>query len=161
MKKTLLIGITSAAIALGGLGTAWAHYKGDREEHGKRHLDYIAEELELTAEQKAQIADAIKERHEGRKEGMDDRREFRHKLMNLNPDAEDYQQQLDELVKQAQQRSKQMVLDRAEQQRKFHAILTPEQRKEFVELKQNMRKKWHERDDDDDHGKHHRKHCDD
>ena len=156
MKTKLMVGITAAAISLGGLGVSWA----DSDERGERRgdrLDYIAEELELTAEQKQQLADAMKSHREARREGRGDHREFRQKLTALNPDATDYQKQLDELVKQAQQRAKEMVLEHAEQQQKFYGILTPEQREEFAELKQNMHKEGHER-----HSRNHWKmECDD
>lgn len=161
MNKKLIIGMTAAAISVSGLGAAWATSKED-DHKGSRMLNYMAEELELTAEQKAQIAETMKSRHEARKDGREDHREFRQQLMSLNPDAPDYQKQLDDLVSQAQQRAKQMVMDRAEQQQKLYAILTPEQRTEFAELKQNMSKKWHEKHEDGEHhGKHHReKDCD-
>jgi protein CpxP len=158
MNKKLIIGMTAAAISLGGLGTAWAHFREDGG-RGGRMLDHMAEELDLTAEQKAQIAETMKSRHAARKEGREDRREFFQKLTGLKPDAPDYQQQLDDLVRQAEQRARDMVLERAEQQQKIYAILTPEQRTEFAGLKQDMRKRWQDRAGEQ--GKTRRgKHCD-
>ena len=80
-------------------------------------------------------------------------------LQKLDPSAADYQTQLNSLVLQAQDQTKSMILEKAEQKAKLFEILTPEQEKEFIELQSEMGKKMSKRDADHDHGRHGDKKC--
>ena len=160
MRTKLIAGIAAAVITVSGLGMTAAYAK-DGFDHMERKMDRLASKLDLSEEQTAQL----KEQMAGKKEGMQAqwqaRKEIRQQLMQLDPNADDYQSKLDSLVLKAQEQAKAMVVAKAEQQQKLYDILTPEQETKFVALKSEMQEKMDKRFGDGEHrGRHGKGKCD-
>ncbi len=154
MRKNFLIGVAAATLIAGTTTVAFAYDKNeDRHSRGGHMLERLAEELSLTDDQQASLRSTMKENFSEMRDSMKKHRDSRHALAQLNPNAPDYQAQLDQLIADAQAAAKERVLMKAEHQKEVYAILTPEQQTAFAEFKGEHRKS------DRHHGKHH-KGCD-
>lgn len=144
MRKQLMIGLTAAALTLGGLGTAVASGKfghGSDGMMGGRMLDRMAEKLDLTAEQQSQAEDIMVGNFKEMRENKRAIKDLRTELHKLDPTAADYKQKSEQLAADIAAATEKMVLMRSEQRQAFNEILTDEQRTELAALKD----KWQER----------------
>ena len=144
MRKTLMIGLTAAALTLGGLGTAVASGKfghGPDGMMGGRMLDRMADKLDLTAEQQSQAEDIMVGNFKDMREHKRAMKDLRTELHKLDPTASDYKQKSEQLAADIAAATEKMVLMRSDQRQAFNEILTDEQRTELAELKD----KWQER----------------
>lgn len=154
MRKQLIIGITATIIGAGVLSAGLASAKdgwdrcGDRHEnghHGKyeqmegkhsaRRLDQMADKLSLTAEQKYQMQELFQQPRGQKQDQRDAMRDMHHALRNLDVNAADYDQQVADLVTEAQEQTAQMIQMRAQQKKAMFEILTPEQQQTFMEMR--------------------------
>jgi Spy/CpxP family protein refolding chaperone len=165
MRTKLIAGLSAAIITLSGAGFTLAHADSD-ERMEKRHehrienrIEHLTKELSLTTEQQVQLKEQMLSQQEKRGDKQKSRKDVFKQLQKLDPSAADYQTQLNSLVLQAQDQTKSMILEKAEQKAKLFEILTPEQEKEFIELQSEMGKKMSKRDADRDHGRHGDKKC--
>lgn len=145
MRKTLMIGLTAAALTLGGLGTAVASGKfghGHDGMMGGRMLDRMADKLDLTAEQQSQAEDIMIGGFKEMRENKRAMKDLRTELRQLDPAAADYKQKSERLAADIAAATEKMVLMRSEQRQAFNEILTDEQRTELAQLKDD----WKERD---------------
>ena len=164
MRTKLIAGISAAIITLSGVGFTMAHADSDRGEDRYEHrmenrIEHLAKELNLTTAQQSQLKDQMLNNKEGKGDKQQSRKAVFKQLMQLDPNASDYQTQLNSLVLQAQEQTKSMILEKAEQQEKLYEILTPEQEKAFVALKSEMGEKMSKRYSDSHHGRHGEKKC--
>lgn len=142
MRKQLMIGLTAAALTLGGLGTAVASGKfghGPEGMMGGRMLDRMAEKLDLTTEQQSQAEDIIIGSFKEMRENKRAMKDLRTELRQLDPSAADYAQKSEKLAADIAAATEKMVLMRSEQRQAFNAILTDEQRTELAQLKDDWK----------------------
>ncbi len=146
MRKTLIIGMTALSLTLGGLGVAVAGGKmGHDGPMDGRMLDRLAHKLDLTDAQMDQVDEMMAGEFKDMRQQMRTMKDLRQDLRKLDPNAADYQQQVDTLAAQIAANTEQMVKMRAEQKQAFNEILTPEQRTELAELKDSWRERMHNR----------------
>lgn len=146
MRKQLMIGLTAAALTLGGLGTAVASGKlghGPEGMMGGRMLDRMAEKLDLTAEQQSQAEEIMIGSFKEMRENKRAMKDLRTELHKLDPTAADYKQKSEQLAAEIAAATEKMVLMRSEQRQAFNEILTDEQRTEFAQLKDQWQERGH------------------
>lgn len=138
MKKVILGSLFSAALVV----AAFSH-AGSWQEKGHHGKARMAEQLELTAEQKAEF-DAIHEQMHT----QPNKRLMRFAMkdvLDLNPESSDYTAQVNELADKKAEEVRLAVIAAGDNHAKVYAILTPEQREKAKELKTQMREKRKER----------------
>ncbi|BBB24752.1 Spy/CpxP family protein refolding chaperone [Amphritea japonica] len=151
MRKQLIIGITAAIIGAGALTAGIASAKGDWERcgggegrHGKyeqmegRHdmrMSRMADELELSDEQKSQMQALMKNKRAQMKDQRGGMRGMHNAFKDLEVNAADYDQQVAALVTQAQEKTAEMIQMRAQQKKAMFEILTPEQQEKYLEMR--------------------------
>jgi len=146
MRKTLIIGMTALSLTLGGLGVAVAGGKmGHDGPMDGRMIDRLAHKLDLTDAQMDQVDEMMAGEFKDMRQQMRTMKDLRQDLRQLDPNAADYQQQVDTLAAQIAANTEQMVKMRAEQKQAFNEILTPDQRTELAELKDSWRERMHNR----------------
>ncbi|MEH6578136.1 MAG: Spy/CpxP family protein refolding chaperone [Amphritea sp.] len=154
MRKQLIIGLTAAVIGAGALGVnvAQADREGDHERCGKerggkyghmfsRHemkaehrMEKLTEQLNLSEEQQDQVEQLFDQQRDQMRTKMKGFFEMRKDMHNLNVAATDYDQQVEAMITQAQDKAATMIRMRAEQKKSLYAILTPEQQEQFLNL---------------------------
>ncbi|NVK40577.1 MAG: Spy/CpxP family protein refolding chaperone [Oceanospirillaceae bacterium] len=159
MRKPLMIALTALTLSAATAGIAAAHEKGDGgwgRHNPEKRMQRMAEELGLSDEQRSQMQALMEQEHGQRTERGSGRETFR-KLRNLDPSAADYQQQLDELVKQAQDQVGERIRARAAHRAAVAEILTDEQEQKLKDWKAERREGWKEHHGKGDHhgGRHH------
>lgn len=160
MRTKFIAGIAAAIITASGLGMTAAAYAKGGHDHMERKMEHLAGKLNLSEEQTVQLREQMQNKRDGMKEQKQARKAIRKQLMQLDPNAPDYQTQLDSLVLQAQEQTKSMILSKAEQQQKLYDILTPEQEQKFAEMKSKMEGKMSRYFDDGEHrGRHGKGKC--
>ena len=161
MRTKLIAGLSAAIITLSGAGFTLAHADDDdrmqkRHEHRIEHrIEHLTKDLSLTKEQQVQLKEQMLSQQEKRGDKQASRKDVFKQLQQLDPSATDYQTKLNSLVLQAQDQTKSMILEKAEQKEKLFEILTPEQEKQFIELKSEMgdkKSKHRPEHKDDRHG---------
>jgi len=154
MRKSIIIGLTAAVIGAGTLavGVAQAdrgwgercdgeggkgkhHQMSDRMgRHMEKRLDYLSEELNLTEQQQ----DSIEEMHDQQRldmfKQMRSMRGFKKQMQDLDVSAADYDQQVEALIAEAQEKAETLIRGKAEQKKAVYALLTPEQQEKFNQL---------------------------
>ena len=133
MKK-VVVSVLSAAILMFG-SHAFAEKK-QCDGHKKRmanKLEHMAELLELTDVQKAEV-EAIKAKYkvERKKEKGDG---LRKQMKTLDPGAADYAVQVELTAEKAAEKAKERVLRRSQMKAEIYAVLTDEQRQTLEEHK--------------------------
>ncbi|MCW8887102.1 MAG: Spy/CpxP family protein refolding chaperone [Motiliproteus sp.] len=170
MKRKLIITTTALALAVAGTtAVAVGSNYGDRycdkddrmgskgrySEHsqrggmmGAKMLQKLDWALELSAEQRDQIRDIMKDRQAEMTGKRDQMMSLRQSMKNLDPNTADYQTQVNKLAQQQADAARERVLGHAETYAAIHGVLTPEQQAEFKELKEkwgDKREKKHSR----------------
>ena len=108
------------------------HAKAD--EHGNK-MQKIAQELQLTADQRQKLKKIHADGREGRKSLRDEMRENRRALEALKPSDKHYKKKLLKLAHEQGELVAERVIQQGQEKAKVWAILTPEQRKEMIEMK--------------------------
>lgn len=121
MRK-VIIGAVAASL-IGGSIAGMAFAKGPEEGPGPR----FAQALNLTPEQQAKMQELWKSQHQERMNMRDSRRQEMNQMRTLDPKADNFQTEVDKLMKQAQQRAAERVKAQADMKSKMAEILTPEQ----------------------------------
>lgn len=149
MRKPLIIALAALTLGAATAGIATAHEKGDGgwgRHNPEKRLERMTEQLGLSDEQRSQMQALMEQRPE-RGAG----RETFRKLHDLDPNAADYQQQLDELVKQAQEQMGERIRARAAHRAAVAEILTDEQEQKLKDWKEERREGWKEHHGKGDH----------
>jgi periplasmic protein CpxP/Spy len=136
MKK-LLIALSVGACLI---GSAWAfaeaskdHGYDGRGHQGMRGLHFMEKHLDLSDTQKEQIQAVF-----AAEKTENSRARPWQSLMALDPDAADYDVQVQRIAKEQAAVVEQKILDHGKQRAQIHAILTPEQRDTLKQLKQRQ-----------------------
>ena len=114
--------------------------------HGKMGGFMMEKLLDLTEEQAEQIKQI---RQEARAKGKQrfDRKEIFFQLMDLDPSADNYQQQVDELAKAQADAVYQRVKEKAQMHAKIYTVLTPEQIEKARSLRAEMKDRMNKQKD--------------
>ncbi|WP_432471581.1 Spy/CpxP family protein refolding chaperone [Amphritea sp. HPY] len=154
MRKQLIIGITAAVIGAGTLAAgvaqadrSWGEHercdsrseKHERmsermDKRAEKRMDYLSEELSLSQQQQDQIDDLFDQNRSDMKKQMRGMRDMRKQMKSLDVSASDYDQQVETIVEQAQDKAAKLIRARAEQKKALYALLTPEQQEQFNAL---------------------------
>ena len=105
----------------------------------------IADELDLTAEQRQSIKDIFAKARPQFQELRETMRENAERLRKTAPDAADYDKVVSQVRKSASELAGKMVTQGSEIRSRVWTVLTPEQRKKLPELEAQMRDKFRER----------------
>lgn len=140
MRKSLIVGLSVAALSITGLGAAYASGK---YEHGpmmgERYMEEMAQTLKLDNSQQDKMDALHDENRKAMRDNMRSMRDLRTQLHALDTTAADYQQQVDALAKQIAAQTEQMVQMRANQHKAMSEILTPEQRQTLAQMREDRR----------------------
>ncbi len=146
MRKPMMIALTALTLSAATAGVAMAHEKGDGgwgRHNPQERMERMAEKLDLSDEQRSQMQALMEKQREQRPQRGEGREMYR-QLQDLDPSAADYQQQLDDLVKQAQDRVGERIRARAEHRAAVAEILTDEQEQKLADWKKDRRENWKE-----------------
>ncbi|RLL55663.1 periplasmic heavy metal sensor [Mariprofundus sp. EBB-1] len=119
---------------------------------GDRHGQRMAEQLNLSDQQRQQVKQIRSENRESGKSIHEAMRQNRDAMHALNPGSRDYRAEVAKLADEKAELVKQMEMHRGESRAQVYAILTPEQREKEATLRSNFRKggkekgKWGGRD---------------
>lgn len=147
MQKILLM--TMMMLGISGMAFAGGPHhdecmKGKGYHHGK-HEKMLERHLDLSEEQKASIQQIREEYRTQMKNQKGDRGPRHGGFMELDPQAPNYQEQVQALAKQRAEAVEQKILLNAEKHAKIHAVLTEEQREELKSLHEKRKEKFKER----------------
>lgn len=139
LATTLLIGTLSLSLNT----LAWDNMHS-KPKHKK--LDHIAQELELTTEQKEQFKAIHQQIDQTRKSGGGHK--VMHELMALDPSASEYTEEVEKIATQKAENTRLRIMEMAQIRAQIHEILTPEQREKAKILHEEMtaqkqKKHWH------------------
>lgn len=128
-----LIGFAVLAGVFVGCGPRGYHsgFRGPGMDVG-RISEKIADRLDLTAEQKAELEKMVSEAKAKREEGSDWKKSMQQDVINLVRQDRIGQADIDRLVKVHRQRMDEAVAFLSERFIRFHASLTPKQREKLV-----------------------------
>lgn len=139
---TFAVALSSAAMVMAGPGGHGHGCDGEGMGPGMRGAHMLEKILDLTDEQKTQL-EAIytqaKDDAPGRG-GMG-----RGAMFDLDPAADGYQQEVNDLAEAAADRARQRVLHHGEIHRQVMAILTDEQKEELKAHHLERKERWKER----------------
>ena len=122
----------SLFVVAANVATAEPHRGGGSD----RHMQRMADELNLNDEQRQQLKQIHSEAKGGKQAMRDAMRDIRESLHKLDPSASDYNAQVEKLAVEKGELVKRITVHRSQVRAQVHAILTPEQR----ELAKDMRK---------------------
>ncbi|MFQ5344514.1 MAG: Spy/CpxP family protein refolding chaperone [Mariprofundus sp.] len=135
----MLLMILAVCLSLPGISTALAGGGGER------HMKRLAEQLNLTDEQRQKFKQIHRNHREAGMVIRDALHDNRQALARLDPGAGNYQAGVEKLAEEQGRLVKRMVIHKSKIRAKIYAVLTPSQREKAIALK-----KQHRRD-----GKHH------
>ena len=98
-------------------------------------MSRMAEELELSDEQKNQMQALMKNKREQMKGQRGGMKGMHNAFKDLDVNASDYDQQVAALVTEAQQKTAEMIQMRAQQKKAMFEILTQEQQEKYLEMR--------------------------
>ncbi|SDJ58249.1 Spy/CpxP family protein refolding chaperone [Microbulbifer yueqingensis] len=137
--------VVASALAIPGFAMADHHgHHGDKGPHHERMLERMAEKLELTEEQKAQI----KANHEANRAEHRKLREEMHKVREEVSEALDSgadQATLDELASRLGALQIEKMRQRREMHEQLKAVLTDEQKAKLEQMHSERKDRWKER----------------
>ncbi len=109
MKKTLIAGLFAFTTAVSGAALAMPGMDKDMGKHHEKHLDRMATELELTAEQKEQLRAVHEEQHEKFKALHDEKKQKINAIL-----TEEQQEKMQELREEKREKMKEHMGKRQE-----------------------------------------------
>ncbi len=143
MKRSIVALIAASTLSMAAATYAGGYGHGHQGKHGSHHSGMrglmFERALDLTAEQKTAVDEIYSNAKQQRKASSSERREARQQMMDLNPGDADYQSKVAMLAKQQAAQVEQRILAHADVQAQVYEILTPEQRVELEELKQEVK----------------------
>ncbi|MDT8377046.1 MAG: Spy/CpxP family protein refolding chaperone [Mariprofundaceae bacterium] len=146
-----IVGISTGAMAFDG-----GCKRGDRHSGAnmEQRIDKMKERLNLTDQQAKKIKGILEARKDSKHRS--DRREARRALMQLDPSAPDYMNQVEKLAHRQAKAMTQKIEADARIRKDIHAILTPEQREKARAMheKRSERFKKHQHRDSRDRSSH-------
>jgi len=147
MWMLLLAVMTVCSIPLPG--TAFAFPGGD----GEHHMQRMADDLNLSDEQRQQLRDIHRSNRAEGKRIHDAMQVNRKALHELDPGDANYTAQVVKLAKEQGKLVKRMIIHRSKERAQIYAILTPAQRERAAELMRQHRheNKHNRRRDGQDH----------
>lgn len=147
MKRTIvaLLAVSTLSIAAATYAGGYGHHGKHGNSHGGMRGLMFERALNLSAEQKAAVEDIYSEAKEQRKAASTERREVRQAMLDLNPADADYQEKVATIAQQQAAQVEQKILAHAAVQARIYEILTPEQRDEMQELKQEAKERMAKR----------------
>lgn len=159
MRKSMMIVMTTLALAGTASGLAMAHGKGDNdgerhERHQEKRLERMSEALDLTEEQQAQVKELMAEPSD-RSARRDAQRELHRQLRDLDTDAADYNERLDALILQAQEQLGEQIRERQAKRAAMQDILTDAQEEKLAEMGAKRMEKMEQRGHHGRHGDEH------
>lgn len=142
MKKSNLIiaGIMAGAMGVAGITHASGYGDRDRCEHKGEYrsgMKHVMKELDLTKEQRESLREIKKESREQMKNNREQMREIR-KQLHEEASSEKYDaSKVREIADKKAKLMSDMLVKKMESMQRIRKELTPEQRKEFDEMKEN------------------------
>jgi Spy/CpxP family protein refolding chaperone len=128
-KRSLIVSLIAGSLVLGSSAGVLAGSKAGCERDGRQHaqwaekrLERMSKKLDLTAEQQEAIKSLWQQQAKSERPDRP-----RTGLQRLNPNADDYAEQVQQQIALAQQRVAQHLQARADHKAALYAILTPEQ----------------------------------
>lgn len=146
--RKMMVSVLAASLVAGSSALAYAGQKDNcsAADRADKRVERMARHLDLdeaqTASVKALFADHADKRQQQPRKAMKG-------LAQLDPNAADYNEQVQARITEMQQQLAERVEQRANFKAELYAILTPEQEEKMAEMRE--RKGKHHR-----HGKHHR-----
>lgn len=155
MKRSIAAILAASSLSIAAATYTGLTYAGEHGHHGGKHNSMrglmFERALDLTAEQKASVDEIYSDAKQQRKASSTERRDVRQAMMDLNPADADYQAKVATIAKQQAAQVEQRILAHAAVQAQIFEILTPEQREQLMELKQDAKQhagKRHQRGGD-------------
>lgn len=164
-KTLAIVGSTLAALTLSAAVMAhsgfdgdhhrkgYGHHKGGHHQFDERHMEKrlgkMQRYLELTDTQTEELKALFEEQQEQRA-GQPPKRSLRSAMMQLRPDAEGYDAQVQQLIEQHQAQVAEHIQSRAAFQKAFYNILEPAQWEKLQEMKERRHSKWNKQDNKPD-----------
>ena len=139
----------SLFVVAANVATAEPHRGG-----GERHLERMANELNLTDVQRQQMKQLHRDARGEKLAIRDAMQDNREAMRKLDPSAKEYSQQVERLAAEKGDLVERMTIHRSNVRAQMHAVLTPEQR----ELAKDMRKQ-HRRGDGERHKRGEQRSC--
>lgn len=140
MKKGLIVFLVMAVIGAGAV-LIFAQ-KGSRTGFGGRGFGRIAQKLNLSDEQKAQVKTILEDSKTRSKPLMDELRESRKQSENLGTDGTFNEEQVNQIANAQAEKQKQLFIEREKTKAQIFAILTPEQRAEAAKMKEQFKERF-------------------
>lgn len=125
----------SLFVVLANVANASPHRDGG----GFRHMERMADKLNLNDEQRQQLKQIHRQARPHKLAIRDAMQDNREAMQKLDPAAANYSQQVEALADERAKLIKQMIIHKSEVRSSVYAVLTPEQR----QLKKEMRKNRH------------------
>lgn len=124
----------------------YGHHKGGHhqefdERHMEKRLGKMQRYLELTDAQTEELKALFEQQNEQRAQHQP-KNNLRSTLMQLRPDAEDYDAQVQQLIEQHQAQVARHIQTRAAFHKAFYDILEPAQWEKLQEMKERRHSKW-------------------
>ena len=146
MKKGLIIFLVMAVV---GVGAVFIFAQQGRRENrdggmnfGGRGFERIARKLNLTDEQKTQVATILEESKTRVKPLTEALRENRRQAENLGTDGTFNEELVNQLAASQSETMRQLFVEREKTKAQIFAVLTPEQRTEAAKMKDMFRERF-------------------
>lgn len=121
----------------------------DRAEHHYERMEHLADMLDMTAEQEAQLKQILEN---AKQSGGDDRatqREMRKGMMSVSPDDPEFMSKVEQQADAMATRMKARMVEFAKVRQQVYGILTDEQKQKMQKMMEKRMKKMEERWEDD------------
>ena len=145
MKKVI---IAILAIVILGLGAVFIFaQKGGmkRGGFGGKGFERIAEKLNLSDEQKAQVKTILEDSKKRIKPLMESLKANHEQIENLGTDGVFNEAQVQQIAAAQAETTKQLVIEKEKTKAQIFAVLTPEQRTQAVQWKAQMKERFKDR----------------
>lgn len=148
MKRKVLIAALATVLGMGAMASnSYADgkrcHQGGKQMKSERFVERMQKKLDLSDEQTSQIKQLMSSQQESRQEHHENMRSIRTSMRALDPNAPDYQANVDKLVDQAAKNTAEMMRLKADKQKKMAEILTPEQQEKAKEMQKRFAEKRH------------------
>lgn len=149
MKKSI---IAILAIVVLGLGAVFIFAQKGRMRHGGfgdgfggRGFARMAQKLNLSDEQKSQVKTIMEDSKTRVKPLMESLRENRKQAENLGQDGAFNEEQVNQIADSQSETMKQLFIEKEKTKAQIFAVLTPEQRTQAAEMKEQFKNRSKER----------------
>ena len=125
---------SSLFVVAANVATAEPHRGG-----GERHLERLADELNLSDAQRQQIKQIHRDARGEKLAIRDAMQDNREAMQKLDPSAKDYGRQVEQLAGEKGDLVKRLTIQRSNVRAQMYAVLTPEQRELAKDMKKHRR----------------------